>query len=588
MTSTDLKPADLKATKQLLEHITLDVEGKYHSIPVSNSKALRAFLNENADVALVAEYMRGEEVVRTGEIADKRLRERKEFNYAKVPLGLILKGSLIVVKGGKAVKTLGEGDFIGLFETSDWLQTQHTRQIGEWTLTADEDTEVMYFNASALSNHDPITSDFRTYLIELARADHVPQPLTSLPLLDWVASHTTRSRLSDCAIVIHTHLLPNNAPFFRHLSHLVSPGRTFILEKPYSTVRSVFNDLVRSGYDLTQIRMEEGMPYEFSARKGTDILWRKVLEAQKKEGFKKLLIVSDGGDLWLSFPWQDFEGVQVAGVEQTQRGITRIEGSSLRTPPVVSVASSGIKKLVESRFIGRSVVLKLKELGALDEAKSIGVIGTGSIGMATIETLKELGYSALSYDASHRPGDASEGTIASLDTLLNRSDLIIGTTGVDVLTGIAFERVSGKKVLASASSSDIEFGTLLKLADPTEDAFGTRHAIIHDTLEVSILNGGYPINFDRVKDSTPDEDIVLTRCLLYVAAMQAATFLASGKHKPGIYDLDKVSQKRMLEQWIEDKWARQQDPGITKEEVDDIVSYSSLKNAKTMQTVWRD
>lgn len=589
MTSlASLKPTNLKEAKDLLEQIAADTAGKYHNIPVSNSKALREFLNEHSDVALTAEYKKGEEVVRTGEIVDERLREREEFNYAKVPLGLILKGSLVVIKGGKAVKTLSEGDFIGLFETSDWLQTQHNRQIGEWTLIADTDTEVMYFNASALTGYDAITADFRTYLTELARADHVPQPLSSLPLLDWVASHTTRSRLADCAVVIHTHLLPNSVPFFRHLSHLVSPGRTFILEKPYSSVRSVFNDLVRSGYDVTQIRMEEGMPYEASARKGTDILWGKVLEAQKKEGFKKLLIVSDGGDLWLSFPWSDFNGVEVAGVEQTQRGITRIEGSTLRTPPVVSVASSGVKKLVESRFIGRSVVMKLKELGALDDAASIGVIGTGSIGMATLDTLKELGYSALTYDSSHRPGEASEGTAASLDVLLNRSDLIIGTTGTDCLAGTAFERVSGKKTLASASSSDIEFGTLLKLAEATTDVFGTRKAVVHSTLEVSILNGGYPVNFDRTKDSTPDEDIVLTRCMLYIAAMQAAQLLAEGNQEPGIYDLDQVSQRHMLERWIQDKRAAGQNPGLSEEDIESIASYSSLKDGRQMPSVWKD
>jgi hypothetical protein len=489
------------------------------------------------------------------------------------------------MKGGKAVKALGEGDFIGLFETSDWLQTKQNRQIGEWTLIADADTEIMYFTESVLSNEDLVTSNFRTYLVELARADHVPQPLSSLPLLDWVASHTTRSRLPDCAIVIHTHLLPNSAPFFRHLSHLVSPGRTFILEKPYSTVRHVFNNLTRSGYDVTQIRMEEGMPYEFAARKGTDILWGKIIEAQKKENFKKILVVSDGGDLWLSLPWQAFDNVQIAGVEQTQRGIARIETSSLRTPPVVSVASSGVKKIVESQFIGRAVVKKLKELGSLETAKSIGVIGTGSIGMATLDNLKKLGYAAISYDASHRPGKTLEGAVASLDTLLNRSDLIIGTTGTDALAGVAFERVSGKKVLASASSSDLEFGVLLKLANPTLDVFGTRHAVVHDTLEVEILNGGYPINFDRIKDSTPDEDIVLTRCMLYIAAMQAAALF--GKES-GIYNLDRTSQQHMLERWIQDKHAAGHDPTIRETDIEGIVSYSSLKNAKYMPSVWRD
>ncbi|CAN5728951.1 hypothetical protein BH11PAT2_BH11PAT2_06820 [soil metagenome] len=587
MKTPSSKKVPFGIAEDCLNEVETNAENTYHRIPVSNAKALHSFLSTDRGAALLTTVNKGNELVHEGRLALPEVTNDEDLGYSHVPLGLILKGSVVVLKGGKGTKTLGVGDFIGLFETSDWLLTKHARQIGDWTLIANSDCEILFFGESTLLQKDAAASDFRMYLTELARTDHVPQPISSLPLLDWVASHTTRARLPDCAIVVHTHLLPNSFPFFRHLSHLVAPGRIFILEKPYSTIRSVFNNLVRSGYDVTQVHMEEGVPYEFATRKSVGVLWQKVIESQKKSGFRKLLIVDDGGDLWLSIPWDQLEGVQIVGVEQTQRGIARIEGTNHRTPPIISVASSGIKKIVEARFIGISVVKKLTEIGAITPTTRIGILGVGSIGSAVQDALKSIGKNALLYDPTYHAATTSlENAVSSIDMLLNKSDLIVGTVGMDSVVGTALERVSGSKVLASASSSDIEFGSLLQLAESSEDLYGDRVVHVHEDLDFKILNGGYPINFDRIKDSTPDEDIVLTRCLLYIGAMQAAYLLTTGSMDSRIYNLDKVSQAHLLEQWIEYKKELRQNCHLRRKDVVTIVSYSSLKTARETPTVW--
>jgi len=575
--------------KTILETISNDRTKCYHQIPVANAKALQEYIaNENSET-IVAEYQKDQEVVSEGVITEQLIKDDVEYNYAQVPLGLVLRGSLVVIKAGKGVKTLGPGDFMGLFETSDWLLTKRSRQIGDWTLMADTDCEIMFFSSSLLLRENVTTSNFRNYLIELARADHVPQPISALPLLDWVASHTTRSRLVDCAIVVHTHLLTNSIPFFRHLSHLVAPGQIYILEKPYSTIKAVFNELVKSGYDVTKVYLEQGMPYEFATQKSTEVLWRKVVQSQKKNGFKKILVVDDGGDLWLTIPWKELEGVEITGVEQTQRGITRIQRSSIKTPPIVSVASSGVKKLIESEFIGISVVNKLDELGAISASKQIGILGLGSIGGAIQRALQKIGRTALCYDtAYHSSTTMPENGVNAIDRLMNKCDLIIGTVGSDSIIGTALERVSGTKILASASSADVEFGSLLKLAEQSEDVFATQKVKVHENLELKILNGGYPINFDRTKDTTPDEDIVLTRCLLYIGAMQAAYLLSIHEQNSGIYDLDKISQRHLLEHWLEYKKELLQTHHVKTEDVSKIVHYSTLENAKNTPSVWED
>lgn len=567
---------------------------KKTSLPLafSNTEMLKDFFRDDKDTSpdnyLLADYKPGEKIVELGKIADSYLKSSANFSYAEVPLGFIVKGEVIVNKGGKATKRLSEGDFIGLFETSDWLLTGRKREIGEWNLTNDSPTKIIYFGATSFRGDDFNHKKLKDYLVDIARNDYVPQPITTLPLLDWVASHTTKSRLNDYAIIAHTHLLPNNFPFFRQLSYLVSFNRMFVLEKPYSTVKKTFNDLVQSGCEVIPVNMEPGFPYEYAIKKSLDILWAKVIEEQKKTGFKKLLIIDDGGDLWLSIPWNDLEGVSIAGVEQTQRGITRIKNSNHRIPPIISVASSGVKKIVESIFIGRSVVNKLKELRVLSKSKRIGIMGMGSIGQAATQRLNELGYKPLFYDSDYKKDGGTSQYCSSIDVLLDQSDIIIGTTGFDSLKGIPFERVRGRKILASASSADVEFASLLKIVESTTSPFGTRYVKINNNLSFDILNGGYPINFDRQSDATPSEDIVLTRCLMYTGAMQSAKLIKNGVQDGAIYNLDIITQQKLLERWIEDKNKTGHIPDIKENEIDNIVKHSNIEEFKNMESAWED
>lgn len=565
----------------------------YHPIPLSNSSQVRQYMSTLPDGAAGfarISYAKGETLVSNGVITDESLQSRPELNYAHVPLGFIIRGTVTVIKDSRGFKTLSEGDFLGLFETSDYLMTGKNRQIGGWTLVASSEADILFFGSSILKADTPSAQSFRQYLIGLARTDHVPQPISDLPLLDWVASHTTRARPTDCAIVAHTHLLPNNQPFFRHLSSLVDFGRIYILDKPYSTIRAVMNQLVLAGFEVIPMQVDANMPYEFATEKSLDVLWRKVVDDQKRRHFKKLLIVDDGGDLWRTVPWSELTGVEIVAVEQTQRGIARAERDNLKFPPVVSVASSGIKKLVESEFIGISVAKKLDELGILAQVKKIGIIGMGSIGIAIETALINKGLMPLSYDPKyHQEAPDSDRARLSMDVLLNECDLIIGTTGTDALKGLPYERVTtGRKLLVSASSADIEFSSLLRMALPRSSPFETAIVPLHDLLTVEILNGGYPINFDREHDATPDDDIVLTRCLMYVGAMQALELLEKGIQETAVYNLDRLSQEKLLERWIEDKNKSDHKTHITKDMIKTIVSTTSFKGAKDMPSIWVD
>jgi hypothetical protein len=510
-----------------------------------NAETLKTTLLSSSSETLLCNYKDGVEIVSNGTCTI----ENPDYRYTEVPLGIILSGEVIVMKDGKATKLLKAGDFIGLFETSDWLQHNLRRHLGNWTLIAHADVEIMFLPTLVINN-----KLFSEYVIGLSRNDPVPQPNSDMPLLDWVATHTTHKPFAEYAIIAHTHLLPSNMPL--------------------------------SGCEVIPVKVQPGTPYSFAVQQSIQILWETVIEDYKRGLFSKLLILDDGGDIWLTIPFERLQGLAISGVEQTQRGTTRIESSTHHVPPVISVASSGVKKLVESDFIGRSVFLKLKEAGHMTSSTKIGVIGAGSIGNSVVETSTSLGFLTYVYDPLKKVGVSGVTNCPSLDNLLSTCDLIIGTTGTNSLRGVAFNRVSGNKKLASASSADIEFATLLRIAPDFSDTYGSILVPMREDLQFEILNGGFPFNFDRQGNASHEEDIVLTRALLYAGMMQAREVIDE-RAAGGLYDMDIETQRQLLEAWLIHK--KEQNEPVKDEftDVESVVNATFLVDGKKTPAIWK-
>ena len=203
-----------------------------------NIKRSQIFLEQAQKAQLIlARYQEQEQIVCLGNLVSNKFSKTDINIYAPVPLGIILKGEIIVLKEGKATKRLLSGDFIGLFETAYYLHLHSTRRIGNWSLTADCNTEILFFADLAEFKHANKTFflQFQNYLVETARGDLVPQPITDLPLLDWIAAKVTKNLLDDTFIIAHTHILPTSLGLFRQLAHLVGYQNMLVMEKPYST-----------------------------------------------------------------------------------------------------------------------------------------------------------------------------------------------------------------------------------------------------------------------------------------------------------------------------------------------------------------
>ena len=73
----------------------------------------------------LAQFENEETIVAMGRIVTDISFHYKHLSYSEVPLGIITQGKVIVFENGKAVRHLGTGDFIGLFETAHYLSLIH-------------------------------------------------------------------------------------------------------------------------------------------------------------------------------------------------------------------------------------------------------------------------------------------------------------------------------------------------------------------------------------------------------------------------------------------------------------------------------
>ena len=237
-------------------------------------------------------------------------------------------------------------------------------------------------------------------------------------------------------------------------------------------------------------------------------------------------------------------GIEVVGVEQTQRGLDRISDLGQKVPFVVNVATSDAKKRYESPYIARAVCAKIANRGLLNSCHTFGILGKGAIGLSITTLLREADEKYVHYDKD----DAKAGSAKSIEELIDTCDVIIGTTGTDSLRGLFTDKLRGTKTVISASSSNIEFAYLFDLAKRYPTSFEDVDLAIRDDLHFIVLNGGYPINFDRVKEWERLEDIQLTRTLLYAGMIQALDM--KRPHAGTICDLNHVWQQKIIDLWL--------------------------------------
>jgi D-isomer specific 2-hydroxyacid dehydrogenase, NAD binding domain len=353
------------------------------------------------------------------------------------------------------------------------------------------------------------------------------------------------------------HLLETTGSLFESLIHLgLKPEHTYVLGKLYSACPSVEDKLRRLGVKV----FENKVPDRFGAfcdqfKCDVEALWDSAIRDGVFENVSRVVILDDGGYAIAQTPKLVYDRLSVHGVEQTMSGIKFIERVS-DVIPIVDVASSAAKTLLEPELI-REAVFKRVSSGVI-ASSSVGVIGLGNIGFAVASALKKSHRPVYVYDRDidnvGTEWDQHFFRCESISEVFANADVIFGCTGTDFLNSEPWwKELSGDKTLISCSSHDQEFRTLLESVTPNRVAdraalFSTA-TVLGSSGTLSILRGGFPINFDGSAESVPAPDIQLTRGLLMAGTIQAArNALVLGLR--GRQPLSAAAQKSIVRRWF--------------------------------------
>lgn len=385
---------------------------------------------------------------------------------------------------------------------------------------------------------------------------------TKLPVLEAIIEAIPEKedlKFESVCFVCVQHLLFTTIPLMDSLVKLGAlPHHIYIMGKSYSSSSQVVNILKTKEYNYypNESQKKLGM---FSDCFQNDIkhMWEDIYKNITEKSIKLIVVLDDGGFCLTNVPQKIRKRFPIIGVEQTTSGLTNVR--LRRVPfPVIEVAVSAAKQLVESPMIAEAVVQKLNTLLPVGSKNlSCAVAGLGCIGIAVTKKLLSLNHTVKVYDREHKKNKAvREGyttTALDIDSLLREAEYIFGCAGEDITKNLDVNKINGPKTFISCSSRDKEFLTLLNIFEKNTCSYTS----VLDHLEcqlnnnlVKILRGGFPINFDNSGESVEHTDIQLTRGLLLGGLIQAVLSFWKGLNmRKRQCMLDPALQSFAVSQW---------------------------------------
>lgn len=361
----------------------------------------------------------------------------------------------------------------------------------------------------------------------------------------------------DTIVVAVQHLVATTVTLFESLLGLgLDPQHTFVLGKGYSTSVAAAEALRSLGVSVFP-NTAPVVPGRFGQSMDEQVfqLLRTVEARYRGKNIKNLIVIDDGGRLLAAASKASVQTRCTIGVEQTTSGVRRLQ-NALPNFPIVDVARSAAKLKYESPLIAEAIVNKLKAAGThLAPGMIAGVVGMGSVGKALAARLANETTHVIASDlpAFRYAGDR----LISIPELLAKSDVVFGCTGVDIFAQVDFptQHKSGL-VLCSCSSEDVEFLQLLRRVQNPSICAGwpSPDLQISGRLDpVTIVRGGYPVNFDSTDESVPSEDIQITTALIFAGIVTAAKLCQNHDFSidQGFIQLPAAMQNSILREWFE-------------------------------------
>lgn len=388
-----------------------------------------------------------------------------------------------------------------------------------------------------------------------------PFPNKELPVLTSIIKAFPLKEivsLESVAFVCVQHLLFTTLNLMDALLQLgACPDNIHVMGKPYSTSLQVVNQLTAKGcHYYPNLRQKKVGDFSGCFVKDIKSMWHEVYNHLKKKKIKLVVILDDGGSCLANVPSYISKNYSLVGVEQTTSGLADIRTRQLSFP-VIEVASSAAKQLVESPMIAEAVVNKLSKVLPMGQSRlSCGVIGLGAIGNVIIQKLLSMNHEVITFDKDPEKGQIFFKNLCTTDikTLFSRVEYIFGCTGEDITQNLRIEDINSNKTFISCSSQDKEFLTLLKVFEE----HNCKYDNVLDHLEcffndysVKIYRGGFPINLDNSGESVAAHDIQLTRGLLLGGVLQAILYATHfSKQENKRYMLHPAIQSFVVGDWM--------------------------------------
>ena len=399
----------------------------------------------------------------------------------------------------------------------------------------------------------------------LANGD--PSDVASVPRLPLVDAFVDRLRAANFAfdpsthMIVSQHMLATNLTLFRALFDLgVSPKQTYVIGKGYSTSLRCVEALRSMGARVTD-DAPPPHPGQYASQRTKELeqFWASI-DGDRILASRNPVILDDVGGRLLARAARCIDTYRLVGVEQTSSGIRRLEDLGVAIP-VVNLAEAGAKTAHESPLVAEGI---LERLDALSPGSwpnvDVGVIGLGSIGLSIVSALKARGINVACYDIKKgRNSDASSRR--AIGDIFSTSDVIFGCTGRPLFEEWPAPSHRPGLTLVSCSSEDIEFAAILRRgAKPISTAWPAQDCVVrHPAGDITILSGGYPLNFDCSGISLPEQAIQLTTTLTLAGIVTAASMLSGTDEaiEPGLYRIPVELQATIIDLYetIGGRWA---------------------------------
>lgn len=388
----------------------------------------------------------------------------------------------------------------------------------ERTIEALTEFLINYKSNKSITHNNVSKDNFRNKNIKKVDDVTAKIGLADLPILDELARKVRKDYkgniFNDVVIIYVLHFLNDLPPFVEKFNALGCLNEDmYFLVKTYSYPESKkVNSYLKD--KECNIHVPENLLDDTFYKHAKSILADSIKKCEKED--KKLLIMEDGGYFTPLFHvhYSEKRELCIGAVEQTTKGIRRDREIDKIDFPIINVAESRLKGILESLEVAETLASNIETIlrddGINVPSVNLLLLGFGTIGENLAKVLKRKRIKVSIYDKDtlkrRKAKEDPEGydVLDNIDSL-EKFEFIIGTSGETSLEGSSLWSLKHNVILASGSSErlEIDIDWLEKnTKEPREKNINTDNIFTiyelkkgESNKKIRVIANGEPINF---------------------------------------------------------------------------------------------